>query len=173
MDALVAFVAGGLSYAQSAVAINDKFGTSFSRSAAIGRANRLGIQFPVKPKSDFKTPPKKREYKPRLRVAQSNTNSNAQPVFITHEPIEQVQLQCVEIVPRHLSLMDLEPSDCRFPYGDNAITFCGHPKLSGTNYCAPHFHLSRRRSLEIDEAERQRRRVALVANMRRKVLGAA
>jgi GcrA cell cycle regulator len=60
---------------------------------------------------------------------------------------ETVKLRCVEIDPRHLSLMDLEPGDCRYPYGGDeegeAITFCGHPQRRGTSYCAAHFHLTR------------------------------
>ena len=50
-------------------------------------------------------------------------------------------------MPRHLSLMDLEAGDCRYPYGGDAegepITFCGHPRREGSSYCAPHFHLTR------------------------------
>ena len=57
------------------------------------------------------------------------------------------KLRCVEIEPRHLSLIDLERGDCRYPYGGDeegeAITFCGHPRRPGSSYCTPHFHLSR------------------------------
>jgi hypothetical protein len=60
---------------------------------------------------------------------------------------ETLKLRCVEIDPRHLSLTDLEPDDCRYPYGgeeeSEAITFCGHPRRQGSSYCAPHFHLTR------------------------------
>jgi hypothetical protein len=52
-----------------------------------------------------------------------------------------------EIDPRYLSLVDLEPGDCRFPYGGDkegeAITFCGRPRRQGTSYCAAHFYLTR------------------------------
>jgi GcrA cell cycle regulator len=65
------------------------------------------------------------------------------PVF---ERTEAVELRCVEIAPRHLSLIDLEPGDCRYPYGGDedgeAITFCGHPRRQGSSYCTPHFHLT-------------------------------
>ena len=51
---------------------------------------------------------------------------------------ETAKLRCVEIDPRHLSLMDLEPGDCRYPYGGDeegeAITFCGQPQRRGTSY---------------------------------------
>ena len=67
-----------------------------------------------------------------------------QPVF---EAVKPVKLRCVEIEPRHLSLIELEHGDCRYPYGGDeegeAITFCGHPKRPGSSYCTPHFHLTR------------------------------
>jgi GcrA cell cycle regulator len=62
------------------------------------------------------------------------------PIF---ESVEPVRLRSVQINPRHLSLLDLEPGDCRFPYGGDeegeAITFCGHPRRQGTSYCTAHF----------------------------------
>jgi hypothetical protein len=46
------------------------------------------------------------------------------PVF---EPVESPKLRCAEVDPRHLSLLDLESGDCRYPYGGDedgeAITF--------------------------------------------------
>jgi GcrA cell cycle regulator len=66
------------------------------------------------------------------------------PIF---ESMGPVKLRCVQIDPRHLSLVDLEPGDCRYPYGGDergeAITFCGHPRRQGTSYCAAHFYLTR------------------------------
>jgi GcrA cell cycle regulator len=63
------------------------------------------------------------------------------------ESVEPVKLRCVEIDPRHLSLVDIEPGDCRYLYGGDeegeAITFCGHPRRQGTSYCAAHFYLTR------------------------------
>jgi GcrA cell cycle regulator len=63
------------------------------------------------------------------------------------ERIETVKLRCVGITPRLLSRLELEANGCRYPYGgdkeDKAITFCGHPRLAGSSYCAPHFHLTR------------------------------
>ena len=50
-------------------------------------------------------------------------------------------------MPRHLSVIDLEAGDCRYPYGGDAegeaITFCGHPQREGSSYCLGHFHLTR------------------------------
>ncbi|WP_050044042.1 GcrA family cell cycle regulator [Bradyrhizobium sp. LTSPM299] len=48
---------------------------------------------------------------------------------------------------RHLSLVELGPADCRYPYGGDSegevVTYCGHPRQSGSSYCTPHFELSR------------------------------
>ena len=61
--------------------------------------------------------------------------------------VKPLKLRCVAIEPRHLSLIELERGDCRYPYGGDeegeAITFCGHPRRPGSSYCTPHFHLSR------------------------------
>ena len=55
----------------------------------------------------------------------------------------RVKLRCVQIMPRHLPVIDLEAGDCRYPYGGDAdgeaITFCGHPQHEGSSYCIGHF----------------------------------
>jgi GcrA cell cycle regulator len=75
------------------------------------------------------------------------------PVF---EPVERVQLRCVEVDPRHVLLVDLKRGDCRYPYGGDEegepITFCGHPRRKGSSYCTPHFHLTRDPALPAERA---------------------
>lgn len=36
------------------------------------------------------------------------------------------------------SLAQLEPHDCRFPFGDGPFEFCGRKKVVGLSYCADH-----------------------------------
>lgn len=61
-------------------------------------------------------------------------------------PVNLEALRCVEVVPLHKSLVDLEPNDCRWPYGDGPkYTFCGRPQMEGRSYCGAHFSLSLRR----------------------------
>lgn len=103
---------------------------TYSRNAVIGRANRLGLSADHGPKS-FK--PKR----PHRVTPVRSTPFLTTPKFSREETV----LRCVEIVSRNLSLMDLEPTDCRYPYGDGPISFCGHPKKDGSSYCAPHHHL--------------------------------
>src|ERR1700716_2070591 len=140
-DALCDYHAGGLSFAEIAEAINAKFKTAYSRNAAIGRARRMGLADPDRPK-----PPPKASTPPLHTIRERHAASSRRPMPVL-EPAETVTLRCVEIDPRHLSLIDLEPGDCRYPYGGDeegeAITFCGHPQRRGSSYCTAHFHLSR------------------------------
>ena len=43
-DALREFIAKGMSFSEAARAINSRFNTSYSRSAALGRARRLRLE---------------------------------------------------------------------------------------------------------------------------------
>jgi GcrA cell cycle regulator len=80
----------------------------------------------------------------RLRERHASGFIRPKPAF---EVMETVKLRCVEIDPRHLSLLDLEYGDCRYPYGGDeegeVITFCGFPRRPGSSYCVAHFHLTR------------------------------
>jgi GcrA cell cycle regulator len=148
-EALREYLAEGMSYSESADAINAKFKTAYSRSAAIGRAKRMGLAGP-KPPGDLPghwpgRPPEARAPRlPKLRERHPPEFMRPMPVF---KRTEAVKLRCVEIAPRHLSLIDIEPGDCRYPYGGDedgeAITFCGHPRRQDSSYCTPHFHLTR------------------------------
>ncbi len=144
-DALRQYLAKGMSYSEIADAINAKFKTTYSRSAALGRARRMGLGDPDQPKNGLRPPlSAKPPLLRRLRERYAAEFTRPVPIF---ERTETLKLRCVEIDPRHLSLMELERGDCRYPYGGDgegeAITFCGHPRREGSSYCAPHFHLTR------------------------------
>jgi GcrA cell cycle regulator len=147
-DALREYLAKGMSYSAIAKAINARFKTAYSRSAAIGRAQRMGLARSDRAKDLPKhcpAPPKAAQPRPR------KLRERHVPEFVRPTPrserTETVKLRCVEIDPRHLSLADLEPDDCRYPFGGEeegeAITFCGHPRWQGSSYCTSHFHLTR------------------------------
>jgi GcrA cell cycle regulator len=116
--------------------IGERIGTS--KNAVLGKAFRLNLPPPkIKPTST-PGPRKPREAsKPRLVRATHNSL-----FMVPKATIQMERLRCVEIEPRHLALIDLEPGDCRYPYGDGTITFCGHPKMAGSSYCVPHKHLT-------------------------------
>ena len=144
-DALREYRARGMSFSEIADAINAKFNTGYSRNATIGRARRMGLAGVERPADRPRPPPKAAAA--RLRKSRERHAPELPRPVPVSERAEPVKLRCVEIVPRHLSLIDLEPGDCRYPYGGDAdgeaITFCGHPRRTGSSYCTPHFHLTR------------------------------
>ncbi|WP_291684050.1 GcrA family cell cycle regulator [Bradyrhizobium sp.] len=156
--ALREYLTSGMSYSEIADALNTKFGTAYSRSAVIGRAKRLGYPGPDRSTDSLQRWPK-RPRKARASRLQQPRERHV-PEFMRPMPVfertETAKLRCVEVAPRHLSLFDLEPGDCRYPYGGDeegeAITFCGHPQREGLSYCAPHFHLTRNPDIRLERA---------------------
>jgi GcrA cell cycle regulator len=144
-DALRELLGHGLSFAETANAINTKFGTDYTRNATIGRARRLGLIRPGRP-GDGSSPPRK-VTPSSLAEARERHIPESPRLRPLRERAARLQLRCVGIAPRHLSLLDLEPEDCRYPYGGDrdgeAITFCGHARREGSSYCTSHFHLTR------------------------------
>jgi GcrA cell cycle regulator len=157
-QALCEYLAKGMSYSEIADALNARFGTAYSRNAAIGRARRLGLAGPRWSTDSLQNWPKQPPQAGTSRLSQPRERHvpefmRPMPAF---EGVKLPKLRCVEIVPRHLSLVDLEPGDCRYPYGGDeegeAITFCGHTRQEGSSYCAAHFHLTRNPDLRSERA---------------------
>ncbi|MBR1270980.1 hypothetical protein JQ629_26235 [Bradyrhizobium sp. AUGA SZCCT0222] len=134
-----------LSFARIAAAINRKFNTAYSRNAVLSRARRMGLAGNDRSGSPPYSQPRL-DRPGEIHLVKSTSPSFPWPVppFRGAKPVE---LRCVEIDPLHLSLLELERGNCRYPYGGDeegeAITFCGHPRRPGSSYCTPHFHLSR------------------------------
>ncbi len=143
--ALRELVEKGMSFSEIARALNERFGTAYSRNAAIGRARRLGLSTPERSGAGgvFAAPRKPDARKIAEKRARILFKS---PKLTTLQRAAVLQLRCVAIVPRHLALIDLAPDDCRYPYGGDVegepITFCGHPRREGSSYCPSHFHLT-------------------------------
>src|SRR5258708_19729935 len=112
-DALRQYLAKGMSYSEIADAINAKFKTTYSRSAALGRAKRMGLGGPDQPKGGLKPP---LSVKPPLlrRLRERNAAEFTRPVPI-FERTETLKLRCVEIDPRPLSLLHLERGNSPYP----------------------------------------------------------
>jgi GcrA cell cycle regulator len=153
---LASQIMDGNSFSVAAAEVNAKFGTSFTRNAAIGRAHRLGL---CQPKFVAKKKPEQPAVKPRAkRVVRSNGNSDQRRILECPEA-DAIPLRCVEIEPLNLPLIDLADDGCRYPYGDGpSFTFCGHPQLEGVSYCAPHWSLTFARARGTNEAATERRR---------------
>jgi GcrA cell cycle regulator len=142
--ALRDYLVSGMSYAEIAQAINARFNTSYSRSATLGRARRMGLAGNERPRETTAQPSKSRQMSlHHLRERFASTAKWFVPIF---ERVDLPKLRCVEIEPRHLSLIELEAGDCRYPYGGDEegepITFCGHPRREDSSYCMAHFHLT-------------------------------
>lgn len=144
-EALREFVTRGVSFSEIARAINARFGTAYSRNAAISRARRMGFGGPAQ-REDAPKPPPTAGLPPLRKIRPSRQSEFTWPLPV-FEQAEKVTLRCAEIEPRYLCLVELERGDCRYPYGgdepSNTITFCGHPRRKGSSYCAPHFNLTR------------------------------
>jgi GcrA cell cycle regulator len=149
-NALREFLARGMSYSEIADAINEKFGTCYTRNATIGRGRRMGLGIPERPDDRLKPPPQSQplrlsKARPQTLRAPRREKTCETPAEV--EPTEPVRFRCVGVSPRLLPLTDLDDGDCHYPYGgdrdDEPILFCGHPRLAGSRYCAPHFHLTR------------------------------
>jgi hypothetical protein len=145
-DALREHLAKGMSFSEIAKAINSRFNTNYSRNAALGRARRMGLAGEERPLSlpGAEAPTLQKIGEPRSIEPRILALHWPAPVF---ERVKPKKLRCARVEPRHLSLIDLKHGDCRYPYGGDeegeAITFCGHPRRTGSSYCTPHFHLSR------------------------------
>ena len=151
-DALRDCLSRGMSYGQAASAINARFGTKFTRNAAIGRAKRLGLGTARvrkvlprrrRPGRWGESAPKTPQKNAPQRVVRPIAAAAPAP---EPEAVKPVKLRCVGIKPRLLAFADLEPGDCRYPYGGEkegeAYAFCGHPRIPRSSYCRPHHALT-------------------------------
>lgn len=120
-------------------------GLYVSRNAVVGLVHRMGLNIKHKTEIHPQTnnPGRvRRAPKPRLVSGEPKRQyRRSAPRF----DAETIALRCVEIEPLNISLLDLEDHHCRYPFGDepSLMTSCGHPKMKGSSYCVPHFHLTR------------------------------
>lgn len=131
-------------YSCSQIAVD--MGNSLTRNAIIGRVHRLGLPLrgqvrgAAHPKTNVQRVRAARRKTEVVKIVRANKNGDLR-LFVS-PTLELAELRCVEVLPRNISLADLEPGDCRYPYGDGPFTFCGHSGMEGISYCGPHFALS-------------------------------
>jgi GcrA cell cycle regulator len=101
-------------------------GPHLSRNAIIGKANRLRLPARAPPKRSIRP-----GRKPRIKI---------------FEPKPKPQPPAVPSVPtmRQLTLLELEPLQCRWPIGVGKSLFCGADAEKGEVYCLFHRRLARR-----------------------------
>ena len=141
----------GLSRSRIMTALNEKFGTDFTRSAVIGKIDRLkkagrlrDLDVPSKPKAltGRSRPPRRRASVPALRLAPA-----PRPARVSRKPPPQTEAVNAKAVGggQGVSLLDIESGQCRFPVKGRGVDvrFCGRPvdpdaPRHGRQYCADH-----------------------------------
>ena len=147
-DALLDYFFKGLSYAEIGRQINARFGTAYTRNAVIGRAKRIGLAIGAAERIISPSiVPSLPGVSPPLTPPRAAPPGLNLPPPSALKPANPVRLRCVGVLPQLITLDELEPGDCRYPYGGDKegeeIGFCGHPRQPGSSYCAPHARLTR------------------------------
>jgi len=126
-----------------------KIGEGITRNAVCGKIYRMALpnRYSNEPRSFTRRTPEQIEATKRAKAARRNEKRRSQRVTVVRiRPVNLEALRCVEVIPQHKSLLELDAGGCRFPYGDGPnYTFCNHAQLEGFSYCGPHAALSRRR----------------------------
>lgn len=135
-----------------AARINYATGSNFTKSAVCGKIDRIfPVSKPIKTveeKAATRQARRQRDIlKKRLRrlkakrsrsSAQCGTDRKAaNGISRGLRPIPFIVSAC-DVEPLNISLLDLTPKQCRFPYGESAITFCGHQVIEGHSWCSGH-----------------------------------
>lgn len=124
---VVQFANEGYSSTQIAAALRTK-----TRNAVIGKLNRIGV---------------------KLKNPQFGSDTVSQKPTTPQEPQASAVMNRViqkrdyyppkQGIPENLTnLVDLQPHQCRWPFGDKNFKFCGMPKHPGSPYCLNHKLLS-------------------------------
>lgn len=107
-----------------------------SRNAAIGRAHRIGLT-PRGYAVAVRTPAKYRRFKAAKNLDAVRTPTKVSPLAsLPTEPLPKEDTPPADL----LSIYDLEPHHCRWPYGDpkHEHGFCGKHAVIGLPYCIDH-----------------------------------
>lgn len=120
------------SFAEIAAAL----GGGITRNSAIGKAHRLGlVGNKAKPKPKLPKPDKPPSAQCFSATVHKINAAKAAPApKVRPEPFV---MQCAEVDPLGVSLMDLTDTTCRWPEGDQPpFVFCGN--LASGPYCPAH-----------------------------------
>jgi GcrA cell cycle regulator len=121
----------------SASEIAFRLGSKVTRNAVIGKCERLKIKLQGRPHKNepFSPSPEVLQIKP---VSRPKVPREA----VRKEPIPEAFMIC-EPITDPIEFMDLEPHQCRWPFGDSApFKFCGADKREGSSYCGFHSKLA-------------------------------
>ena len=113
-----------------------------SRNAVIGRLHRLGLKRTPRQRSAMQGASNRQRRKNDAKAAPKK------PIFRVKRPAGLIQPPKIIIEPprlelsRNLKLLDLTSHDCKWPYGEGPIFFCGIPKPVEVPYCPYHASLA-------------------------------
>lgn len=135
----------------SASQIAAKLG-NITRSAVIGKANRLKLERRSTNNQDFRNRAKKSKPKEKrpgdglraLHIKHRLERSRSQPKL---KPEPYVAAEAVDIAPRMIPLLVLTSRTCKYGIGDvgePGFGFCGHETAPGKPYCPAHCALTYR-----------------------------
>ncbi len=157
-----------------------ELGCGITRNAVIGKLHRMGITGGGAAMSDQERMRRHRASEDRKleKRKQKRREMREQGIQVArvrpHRPKLEPLLACVEVEPRGISLLDLEPGDCRYPDGEGSeITFCGHPSLAGRSYCGPHAWLTLNNAGPYSKAQAEAHRRKLRSEHKQTILEAA
>lgn len=127
----------GASFAKIASLMSEKYHCAYTRNAMVGKARRLGI-----PSNNPPSKPQILRAEPVVMVRRRKP----QPQPPTPVAPEAAALRSADVIPRHISLLELTSKTCHWPYGETPpLTYCGNPVFfKNCPYCGGHFDLSHR-----------------------------
>lgn len=129
----------GLSAKQMAL----ELGSGRTRSAVLGKLHRmeLGRKSNAPATRPRKTQRQVETRKEISRVTWSSFNAlrkEALAGVLKTEPLPPPAADPVIPAHKRITIEDLEPHHCRWPYGDSDHHFCGKQKVIGLSYCEQH-----------------------------------
>jgi GcrA cell cycle regulator len=115
----------------SAAEIAEEFGEGVTRSAVIGKLNRMGLG--ARAGANKKAP----------RKPQKLTRLYVPSVFLVPAQAPKPAPPVVSIEPRNITIMDLQRNDCRYITTETGpVLYCGLRKQKGSSYCSHHHSLT-------------------------------
>ena len=103
----------------------------FTRNAIIGKSHRL--QLPPRATKVRAAYDSKKGGKPKRKYGPKT------PRVVVTKPVRPLPRKIAEPEPLNVSIMDLEPRQCRWIEGVGTHLHCGHSTYDGSSYCEHHY----------------------------------
>lgn len=127
--------------------IGKEFGVHLTRNQIVGKVARAGLTSEHKTELEPRTvrakrttiPSRPKTHRPKLRIV-SNGAGTGLRVMQSFET-DQFEAREAPVEPRNLTLLELEPHDCRYVVCDQQWLFCGQAVQEKSSYCPGHHAL--------------------------------